>query len=239
MKLQTLLQRFGLKPKEAAIYLAALELGSGSVQKIAEKAGVVRSTTYEILETLREKGLVSTFLKKHVRYFSAEDPDQVWEWAQRKVDILKEAVPELTKLAGSARHRPGVRFYEGKEGMKLILREIIREADELLGFVSADDLFRELPDFNTFVSERLQKRIPARIISRDSPKAQERKKLGPQHLREVRIIPASNEFHGLIYIWKNKIAYFSFEQDYVAVVIESGILAQTQRVLFENLWNTL
>ncbi len=240
MKLNTTLQKFGLKPKEAAIYLAALELGSGSVQNIAAKAGVIRSTAYEILEVLREKGLVTTYLKKHIRWFSAEDPDQIWEWAQRKVDILKEAIPELTKLAGSARRRPSVRFYEGKEEMNIVFNEILTEADTLIGLGSSDDLFREMKDTHKFfLKQRIAKKIPLRIILRDTLFARERQRQGPKELREVKLISEKYSYHGQLYVWKNKIAQFSFRDDFVAVVTESRELADMQRALFENLWALL
>lgn len=37
------LRQFGLNEKQAKVYLACLELGSASVQKIAKKAGVERT----------------------------------------------------------------------------------------------------------------------------------------------------------------------------------------------------
>lgn len=240
MKLDTILQKFGLTPKEASLYLAALELGSASVQKIASKAGVKRSTAYEVLEDLRFKGLVTTFLKKKIRYYSAEDPSQVVELAESRVDTLKQALPELNAILGKSRKRPSVRFYQGKEGIQQILRESINEATEICAFGSAADLFSEFENFSTFhVQERVKRKIPIRVILRDSLKARERQELGPKELREVKIVPDNYPFHGLIYIWKNKIAMFSFKDDYVAVVTESAELATMQHALFMNLWNSL
>ena len=115
MKLDTILQQFGLNPKEVALYLATLELGTASVQKIASKANVVRSTAYEVLEELRGKSLVTTYLKKRVRHYSAEDPNQFVGFVESRVLTLKEALPELNAIAGKTRHRPTVRFYEGKK----------------------------------------------------------------------------------------------------------------------------
>ncbi len=239
MKLDTILQKSGLTPKESLLYLAALELGSASVQKIAVKAGVVRSTAYEVLENLRFKGLVTTFLKKHIRYYSAEDPNQVVNFAESRVETLKEALPELNAIVGKSRRRPSMRFYEGKDGMKIILNEILNEADELISFASVDDVFRELEQFENFVTARIKKKIPLRVILRASAKAQERQRLGPGELRQVRIVPQNPEFHGLMYIWKNKVALFSFVSDYVATVTESKEVAALERTMFEHIWQGL
>ena len=55
------LTNLGLKDKEASVYLSCLELGPSPVQPIARKAKVVRATTYVILESLMNMGLVTKF----------------------------------------------------------------------------------------------------------------------------------------------------------------------------------
>ena len=199
MKIATLLQKFGLTPKEAALFVAAIELGAASVQDLASQAGVSRPTSYAILEKLREKGLVTTFRKKQVRYYATEDPQEIVRWSEAKVQTLKQVLPALQQRAGTGRHRPTVRFYEGKDGVERILGEILFEATRLYAFASADDLFGTIESFETFVRRRVQKKIFLHVILRDSPKAGSDKK-GPHELREVRLISPSYNFHGLTYL---------------------------------------
>jgi sugar-specific transcriptional regulator TrmB len=239
MDLEKTLENYGLDEKQAKIYLATLELGSASVQKISQKAGLPRSTCYEVLETLSQKGLISTFLKKKIKYFSAEEPEKIIDLTREKIQGFEKALPQFRALYGEARIRPTARFYQGEQGIKIILDEILKEADELLAFSSAEDLFSALPDFPRFVEKRVKKKIPSRVILRESEKAQERKALGPKELRQVKIIPASYDYHGLIYIWHNKIAMFSFKKDMLAIVIESKELAQVQKAMFELIWNSI
>jgi len=54
-----ILQRVGLTPGEAKIYLALLELGQSTTGPIVNKSKVSTSKTYKILERLENKGLVS------------------------------------------------------------------------------------------------------------------------------------------------------------------------------------
>ena len=96
------------------------EVGSASVQKIARQAGLARSTVYELLEILQLRGFVSTFMRKHIRYFSAQEPAQIVRLAQQQVDSLKQALPQLEAVIGTSRVRPTIRFYQGKEQMKII-----------------------------------------------------------------------------------------------------------------------
>jgi len=240
MKLEQTLKDYGLKDKQIKVYLACLQLGTGPVVKIAQKAGMPRSTVYEILESLRGLNLVATFLKKKVRYFSAEEPEHLIRFAETKVNLLKDVLPELNALTGKSRQRPAVRFYQGKDQMQIILNEVLDEAEELIAFGVSEDLLSLMSDYHkTFIATRLKRKIPLRIILRDSSTARQRKQLGTGELRNVKIIPATHNYHGLTYVWKNKIAMFAFVGDLVAVVIESKELADMQRAMMEYLWEKI
>ena len=89
------------------------------------------------------------------------------------------------------------------------------------------------------MKKRIKNRIPLRVILRDSATARDRQRLGIQQLREVKLVSNKYEFHGLIYVWKNKIAMFSLVNDFVAVVTESKELADIERAKFNNLWDLL
>ncbi len=238
MNLEKVLENYGLTEKQAKIYLACLELGSASVQKISRKSGIARSTCYEILENLNRLGLVSKFQKKKIVYFNAEAPRQLIRLTQNKASLLEEVLPQFDAIYGEARVRPSVRFYEGKTGMKLILEEILRDSPkEILTFGAAEDLFATLDrDFPEFVKRRIKQKIFAKVILRDSEKARERQRLGQQELREVRIIPESFEYHGSVFVWGRKVAMFSYKPDLVALVIESDELAKLERAMFELIW---
>ncbi|HBU07065.1 MAG TPA: hypothetical protein DEB09_03190 [Candidatus Magasanikbacteria bacterium] len=237
MNLSKILQSYGLTEKEAKVYLACLELGSAPVQNIARKAMLSRSTVYEVLEHLLLGGFVNTFNKKKIKYFSAEDPQQIIRLAESKVNTLKDALPEMNAIVGQSRKRPTVRFYQGKEQMKMVLEEMLVEADELLSFAAPEDLFRELGDYYLdFVKRRIKQKVAVRLIATDSPRARERQKIGISELRTVKIVPNIFPYHSNKWLWKNKIAMFSFTGDLVAVVIESKELAVMERAMFEHLW---
>jgi len=240
MLLKNVLKTYGLNEKQARVYLACLQLGSAPAHRISQSAGLPRSTCYEILETLKPLGLISAFKKHQVLWFSATDPHALVQTAKEKAAMLEQHLPQFLAAYGEIKNRPSVRFYQGREGMKIILNEILEEAKELLGFSSYDDLEKILGDlWPKFVQQRAKKKIFAKIILRETTKAYERQRLGPQELREVRIISPSYEFHGVTYIWENKITMFSFGQDLSALVIDSKELAQVQKNMFYALWNSL
>lgn len=237
MKIEKVLQDYGLSEKAVKVYLSLLQIGPSAVQKIATKSSLARSTVYEILDGLIMNGLVNTYQKKKTKYFNAEEPNQIMRLAQNRADAIREALPELNALSGSSRQRPSVRFYQGEDQMKIILDEILDESKELICFGISEDLFRILGNYHkTFLEKRIKRKIFLRLILRDSPTAKERQRLAPQHLRQVKIVSNKFVYHGIVYVWKNKIAMFSLANDLVAVVTESQELADLQRALFNYLW---
>lgn len=239
MKLENILQTYGLTSKQAKIYLSCLELGSGSVYKISQKSGFPRSTCYEILDILKEMGLVTTFRRKNIRYFNAEDPNVLIEKSNEKAALIETALPYFKSRYGNNKSIPTVRLYQGKQQLKIILDEILKEASNLYSISSAEDLFREISSFPSFVEKRIKRKIPVKVILRDSAKARERQKLAQQHLREVKIMPDNFEFHSMMYLWNNKVAMLTLTDDFTALVIESEQINKFYKSLFDYMWSSL
>ena len=76
-KLAKTLEQFGLRQNEAKVYLASIELGSSKVNEISKKAGIIRETTYGIINLLLQKGLMSYVIKSGVKYFEAAKPQKI------------------------------------------------------------------------------------------------------------------------------------------------------------------
>ena len=53
------LEDIGLNEKEARAYIAILELGEASMSELVNKSRLKRSTLYETVALLRERGLIS------------------------------------------------------------------------------------------------------------------------------------------------------------------------------------
>src|SRR3989338_7658914 len=90
-QLERILIEYGLKEKQAQVYLACLEVGSGTVLQIAQRASMPRSTTELELNHLLDKGLVSMYKKKSVKYFSADDPHVLLNTLEEKTELIQRA----------------------------------------------------------------------------------------------------------------------------------------------------
>ncbi|MBI2098450.1 MAG: hypothetical protein HYT49_02195 [Candidatus Wildermuthbacteria bacterium] len=140
------LRKLGLKDKEVKVYLAGLELGPTPVQDIAKKAGVVRPTTYEIIKSLKAKGLFSETSKGTKRLFEAQSPEKILQLLRVQRRELEEKEREFIRVIAALEskyysgERGGISVFHGEEGMKMLEEKIsFSSTPEILVFASRAD----------------------------------------------------------------------------------------------------
>lgn len=145
------MKEIGLNEKEAKIYVATLELGQSTVQDIAKKAGVNRATTYFVIEGLQKMGLISSFHKGKKQYFVAADPEhlidlleQEKENIEKRKNNLKKLLPQLQSINNKQKNHPVVKYYEGKEGIKTMVSEVLRAATGKVNMAYSVDAVNKL-----------------------------------------------------------------------------------------------
>lgn len=253
MSLDRELVDLGLSSKEAKVYLALLELGTASAQAIARRAGIVRPTTYVILETLTRKGLASKATGPDAKkmLFVAEAPERLESYIQQQQQQLEirrqeisRLIPELRSLYLRGEEKPRVRLFEGKEGLRALQQEFISiSKDAVIGMAPDDVLYGLFPpdEYNRDIrSTRLQAGIRSRHIS-VSAHGQPALAQGGEEalLRETRylaadILPikASVAAHGPL------LSIVSFRNRIIGVLIEHQDITDSFRALFEYVWRS-
>ncbi len=101
----------GLTDKEAKVYLAATEVGTQPVSSIGQAAKINRVTTYDILEKLKQKGLVSYFTKKKIKYFTATNPETLLEEFEKRTNNLRTSIPKFKRLTGEIVHSEDQKYF--------------------------------------------------------------------------------------------------------------------------------
>lgn len=129
MKLAKKLEEVGLNKKEAILYVALLELGEANLQTIANKAKLKRTTVYDIIKILKEKGLLSTSKRGKRNYYYAENPRVIKTIFEEKINKLEGALPELLSIANLIEKKPKIQFFEGIEGIKNVYRDTLEYKD--------------------------------------------------------------------------------------------------------------
>ena len=250
-----LLDRFkqlGLSEKESKVYLAALELGESTVQEIAKKAGINRTTAYFHIEDLIKKGLISSIEKKKKRYFYASNPENLLrmiDLKEKEISDLKKdlnsLLPELKTIYNLAPHKPKVHFFEGIEGLRSIQEDILRSKfKEGFGLVNLDDAYKVFPpspkDHRHKLKKKFLKEKVIRKIIYTSKKGEILPRKENQPSVERKFIDSQKfSFHTEIYIYGEKIALTSLKGKLIGIIIEDSELAQSLKILFKLAWSCI
>lgn len=246
MELTHKLTNFGLTEKEAAVYLALLELDTSPVSDIARKAHINRSTTYVLLESLQKKGLVSIAGEKDndVKLFSAAEPERLSqiaeEGAKKYRDLVSSAealVPELAALKLEDRRKTRVRYFDGIEGVIATYEDTLTASEPISAYASSENMPEILPKyFPEYYARRAKRNIPIRSIHPSTPQARERMTHNDEELRTAAIVPAETYgFSPEIKIYDNKIVFMSLKEEF-GIIIESQELADAMKKVFALSW---
>src|SRR3989344_6309494 len=133
MDAKTALAELGLSDGEIRVYLSLLKLGSVPVSRIKEDTGLHRTTIYDFLEKLLQKGLIGSVVQHGVKYYNAAEPIKLQEYLREKQDALTQVLPELTALTKGQKEEVRVEVYKGPEGLKAVMLDCIRTGKETIG----------------------------------------------------------------------------------------------------------
>ena len=242
---QEILEKLGLSKNEARVYLALLKLGSASVTDIAKSSGVHRVNTYDALERLMERGLVSAVVKINKKYFEAADPDRILDILKEKETIIEETkkiLPELELDYKSAAKRQEVHHFKGREGLKSIFEDItttLGKGDEWLVFGSAGKGAIILPNYlDNWEKRRAKAGIKLKMLFNDTQQGRARlNELSKLKLTEVGLLPKGLTSPADIYIYKNKISINLWSEDMpLSILVENKEIADSFRSFFNWFW---
>jgi len=127
MQIKKALENFGLKNKEIDVYLACLELKFFTVQNLAEKTKIKRTTIYDILEDLMTKKLVNQTKEGKKRLFYAEDPKKIIEILDKQKGEILQIMPDLSDLYKTSETLHQSKIYEGFDELKALFEGLFTE----------------------------------------------------------------------------------------------------------------
>ena len=242
---QEQLQKLGLSPKEASVYIALLELGEpAAVTTIAKRAEINRTTTYDILTLLRKKNLAIYYTHKKIQYYSAESPEKLisyFEQQSREFDEManeaRTILPQLKSIHNAIPGKPRVQFFEGETGLIHVYEDTLTSSEEIRAYASDQANQQAVPSyFPNYYKRRASKNIPIRAIFPDTPKDRERHALDHVELRHSRIVPKSvMDFTLEINFYDNKIMIADWKEK-LGIIIESAEITKVFKQSFDLAW---
>jgi len=183
------LRKLGLTEKEVKIYLAGLELGPSSVQKLAQKIGLSRPTAYEIIKKLEDKRLFAETTQNKKRYFVAQSPKRILGILRVQKKEIEEREREFIRIIAALeseylKEEKGVEIFKGREGLNSLA--------EIISFSPTPNIIVVNP-----------KRVPIKNAEMKKIYQKIKKRLGRLMVKEI-----SSEINGSLIIF-DKIVFFS------------------------------
>lgn len=233
METETVLKEIGLTDGETKVYLSLLKLGSSPVSKIKEETGLHRTTIYDFIEKLLNKGLVHYVIKNNVNYYDATDPKKLIELLKEKMEHVTTILPQLQGLKGLSESDVRVEVYRGKEGYKAINNSILQTRKDYVVFGADESLFKER--FGTVMEQFFKKEaelgIKERVLTSDE--ATFVYDMFPS--TEYRYLPKEQFNPTPTFVWGNTVAIM-FWEPFTVIKIENENLADSYKKHFELLW---
>lgn len=236
------LRKLGFSDHEAAVYLAALELGEASVQRIAKKAKLKRTTVYGLIDILKDRGLIKTTKNRKRTLYFAEDPRRLKELAQEAERTADALLPSLLAMANLIDRKPKILFFEGVEGIKDLYKETLLYPDSrICGWLSAESFRREETWFDrSYRPIRKEKKIYTDVIVPDLPETRSYHNKDREDFHRTKIdVKGGNAISSDILLFGTRhIAILSWEE-MTGLIIESRKIHDTLSAIFSAHWESL
>jgi sugar-specific transcriptional regulator TrmB len=233
----------GVQGSLAKAYIALLDCESTTPTELSKTIDESRSNTYKLLDDLVSRGLARRFDVNKKLNYQAESPAHLLTLArERKDDIesqelrLKSTIPSLLKTYYTNHEQPGVRFYQGKEGIKEIFEEQIESGKPIQFLKTRADIeffgFKFMHEVRHLAPKAGIQRYAFTPDAPETPKEIEesdKKMLLERTWYKPEDYTAPVEWS----VFGNKVALISFGKEAMGMIIESKQIAESLRQMFK------
>jgi sugar-specific transcriptional regulator TrmB len=242
-----ILEKIGLSKAEIKVYLALLELGSVPSGRIVHETNFRKSTVYESIRRLQEKGLVSYVIKDGMKYFEAAHPERIIDFIYEQKRRLNETeleakklIPQLRKGFDILKPHAEAHVLVGVEGFKTMRRDVLRNAKGehlLVGAISRENEVMPV-FFEEWNKQRQKKKIKIKILHKESArgKAMTKKEFMGKYF-ETKFLPEELESPAIINIYGNRVVNVLWKQNYpICFSLINKEISDSYRKYFNYLW---
>ena len=229
------LRRLGLSENEARVYAALCEEGAASAERLSRATRVHRRSVYDGLSALVAGGLATTVFSGGRKMFASTGASSFFARLDENRKYAEEFLRECELKRGEKPAAPVVRVFAGKQGIKAILDDVIREGKTFYNYGGAGYIPQFVKNyFPQWDFKRCKAGILLRCIFTYSPELKARFRRAS--LTEVRFIPRKYYSFAVWWLYANKLALVFWGDAPFAIVVESGEFAKTYRNFFSIMW---
>ena len=244
MDIPTILQKFNISPTAAKVYLALLELGKSSADKIAKRAGTYKANVYQALEKLAEVGLATHIFEENKRFFIPTNPEKIpsvlkemERKQQEKMQLLRKDInklmPQLKAKYNSIKEKELFEVYRGRKAYKAIIEEILREKPKVWKGFGNFQIQEAFP----IEYQRWFRKVPFRLFSTKTKEVEKLKKEAEKTC-DVKVTWLPKEVYMPIVwvVFGNNVLIIIYEPDLILLRIKSEKVVKTYSSQFDYLW---
>lgn len=242
------LSLFGLNNKEVQTYSILLGKGPQTPLELSRATNINRTTTYRVLEKLKELGLVEEVLGQKSTSFQARGPERLkMIIAQKEAEIskLNEGLPDLiTQLSAVQIKRfasTKAIYFRGQRGLQQLLWNTLKSPKKstVVGYGCLD--------WNTYLGEKFaeklrQKYVEKQIYSKEiSNRAYKDFTENKNYLEKIyqnrTLLKSKLEINHNTYIYNDVFCFYGkYGEEFYGIEIQNSEIAKTQRQIFYLLW---
>lgn len=242
-KTSKILEEIGLTTNEADVYLAALSLGPTTVSEISKHSKVGRTNTYQVIESLKKKGLMAIEYKGLKKFYVAENPEKLEKVIDQRKERFKEVLPKLKESFELSGGSAEIKYYEGIEAVKSSYEELIKDLRPsdfyyiLAG--DAEEWLKTDPDFlNKFRARRAKINQRVRLMLNDTTQHRKDYRSRSPYFEGVKFYPELNYPNASTTITPHFVHIHQYKPA-LAILIDSKSVIAANKSVFDILWNSL
>jgi len=243
-QLEPLLE-LGLNKTQGTIYLTLLKQGILSVLELSKLTGINRPQLYDETEKLLQLGLLEVTRKNRRKYIAA-NPSKLLKISKENISKaegayqrISAALPLLESIPKSKNNKADILYFEGMQKIKEAFERELEECKntEVLSFVgSVEDIYDFFPEpyWKKWNKTFVQQKSSSRMLVHYSKAAKETSKYDKEYRRETKYL---DDFPLKINIdvFNDTVLILS-PYDETAIWVQSAILANSYRIMFETFW---
>lgn len=229
----------GFSKNEAHVYLSLLELGPSGAGRVATKSNVHRTNTYEALNRLSEKGMVSYIIKNGKKLFEAEHPQELLKIVKRRTDNLSKILPSL-ELKKSMNAKQIAVVHDGFKAFRAMFNKLadqIQPKEPYWAFAFKEEYHSPAASLflKKFHQRLAQKNVDDRLLAHHSIKKEFRKTFKGNENLKFRFTDVETP-SGVI-ITNDKVIILLWEKNPTAIEINSPQIYEQYHKFFSGVWD--
>ena len=228
------LEKLNFTVNESKVYLTLIKVGPSLAGRVAKEADLDRSSTYNALKLLVERGIISTVHENKRTIYVPADPKKIIDYYKEKEELAARIIPSLREIYAVKQEKKNVLLFQGYKGLKTIFEDILETCkNKEYMVIGTEGQFPEKMPFYSkiFGKRKIQNKIRTKLLIREG-----RHKESKNKFTEYKKIPSNVISPATINIYDKKVAIFIWDEKPEAILIENEKVSTSFKNYFNFMW---